>query len=378
MQTQQRQLLSLGDPYFDHQEEEAVQAVIKSAWLTNGERVQRFESEFARLHGVPHAIALSNCTVALHLCLVALGIGTSDKVLVPSLSFVATTNAVIYAGARPTFVDLQSVEVPHIDIEQAEKLIDESTKAIMIMHYGGYVADPKAWRQLADRHNIFLIEDAAHSPCAPEVGLHSHMSAFSFFSNKNMTTGEGGMILCHSQEMAERLKKLRSHGMTTSTLDRYKGHAFSYDVPEVGYNYRLDELRAAVGSVQLSKLAGFHQKRAELVAHYREQLQAVVPEIQPLFPKNHPSVHHLMPVLLPSGTDRQHVMQTLKDRAVQSSIHYPPTHLFSAHSQYLGERTLPITEEFAQRELTLPLHPQLTLQDVDWVVESLKIALHGN
>lgn len=364
-------ILSLGDPVLGEAEKQALCEVIDSAWLTMGERVASFERAFAQLHGMEEAVAVNSCTSGLHLCLLALGIGSGDEVLVPSLTFVATINAVLYCGATPVFVDTEAPNLPHISLTDAARKCSPKTKAVMVMHYGGYLVDLPAWRNFADAHNLKLIEDAAHAPAIDEVGRWGDAAAFSFFTNKNMTTAEGGMNLARNAEVITRMRRLRAHGMTTGTLERHRGHAYSYDVTLLGYNYRMNELQAAMGLVQLARVVQWNAKRRELSAHYRHMLSLHLPMITVPFSDEHPSAAHLMSVLLPDNVERQAVMSALREVGIQSSIHYPPAHLFTLYREKFPDITLPHTEQFCAKELTLPLHPGLEREDVDRVVNAL-------
>lgn len=367
-------MIPLAAPALGREEIEALKAVIESGWITMGERVSAFENRFAELHGAPSAAAVDSCTAGLHLCLAALGIGEGDEVIVPSLTFVATVNAVLYTRATPVFVDVESEDRPHISIEAAKRKITPKTRAVIVMHYAGYLADMDSWREFADKHGIALVEDAAHAPGVDGVGVKSDASAFSFFSNKNITTAEGGMVLARDPKVLERVRLMRAHGMTATTLDRYKGHAHSYDVVELGYNYRMDELRAAVGLVQLERLAEWNERRRELTALYRRAL-AGIEGVRVPFDERDKTSAHIMPVLLPDGTDRRAVMDGMRERGVQTSVHYPPAHLFSYHSKKFPGVTLPVTERFCGRELTLPLYPALTDADVQHVATALEASL---
>ncbi len=242
-----------------------------------GDRVAEFEKAFAGLHGMQDAVAVNSCTAGLHLCLKALDIGPGDEVLVPSLTFTATVNAVMYCGAKPIFVDIEDKANPHISLADAEARCTENTKAVIVMHYGGYLVDLKAWRAFADRRGLYLIEDAAHAPATGDVGRFSDAAAFSFFTNKNMTTSEGGMVLAKDSDVLQRMRSMRSHGMTSGTLDRHKGHAFSYDVTMLGYNYRMAELGAAMGLVQLARLLEWNEYRKKLSDYYRKILKEQIP-----------------------------------------------------------------------------------------------------
>ena len=365
-------MISLSTPILGAEEKHALCDVIDSGWLTMGDRVAAFEKAFAKLHGAADAVAVNSCTAALHLSLKVLGIGPGDEVLVPSLTFVATANVVLYVGATPVFVDIDAIDIPHISIADAKSKLTGRTRAVIVMHYGGYLVDLKAWRAFADDNDLLLIEDAAHAPAVGAVGRFSDAASFSFFSNKNMTSAEGGMVLSPDPSVLKRLRHLRSHGMSSDTLTRHRGHAFSYDVAMLGYNYRMDELRAAIGLVQLSHLKSWNQKRHQLSNYYRKILSSQTPEVIVPFNEIHETSAHLLPILLPEATNRTEVIDYLRDAGIQSSIHYPPIHHFSYYKEQYPSITLPKTEEFCSRELSLPLHPSLTETDVFKVVNFLK------
>lgn len=367
--------ICLSVPIVGLEEKQALWEVIQSGWLTMGDRVAAFEEAFANMHDVDEAVAVSSCTAALHLALKALDIGPDDEVLVPSLTFVATVNAVLYVGAKPVFVDIENINRPHISIKDAKAKITNKTKAVIVMHYGGYVVDIPAWRAFCDVNNIKLIEDAAHAPAIDQVGRLSDAATFSFFSNKNMSTAEGGMLTARNPTILLKARRLRAHGMSTDTLTRHRGHAYSYDVNMLGFNYRMDELRAAMGLVQLSHLLNWNQKRYELSNCYRQLFEKQLPDLIIPFDSSHKTSAHLMPVLLQNKIDRQKVMANLRRQGVQSSIHYPPIHQFSYYKKAFPQTNLRKTEDFCQRELTLPLHPSLTENDIFSVVMSLKKAI---
>lgn len=367
--------MPLFSPQLGEEEKQALCEVIDSGWITMGDRVAAFEQAFADMHEVDGSVAVNSCTAALHLSLQAFDIGPGDDVMVPSLTFVATVNAVLYVGAEPVFLDIQDLKVPHISLKDAYEKLTPRTKAAIVMHYGGYPVDVAAWRSFCDEKGLVLIEDAAHAPGVFPVGRWSDAAAFSFFSNKNMSTAEGGMIVARTPSVRDRLRSMRSHGMTTDTLARDRGHAYSYDVIALGHNYRMDELRAAMGLVQLPRLPEWNRRRKEITDLYRQFLHTHLPEVVVPFDKTDKTAAHLMPVLLPPDTNRQHVMEHLRDDGIQSSIHYPPLHKFSYYKERFPDLTLPKTEEFCNRELTLPLHPSLTENDVEYVVASLRNAI---
>jgi len=368
-------MISLADPILGEEEKQALYAVIDSNWLTMGERVAEFERAFAVLHNAESAVAVNSCTAGLHLCLAAFGLGSGDEVLVPSLTFVATVNAIMYTGAKPVFVDIKDNDLPHISIEDAEAKCTPRTKAAIVMHYGGYLVDLAAWRSFADDHRLILIEDAAHAPGTADVGRWGDAAAFSFFSNKNMTTAEGGMVLARDETVLKRIRSLRAHGMTTDTLNRHRGHAHTYDVIDLGFNYRLDELRAAIGLVQLTHLQRWNSLRRMLTAYYRACLSEELSDIGIPFDQDHPTAAHLMPVVLPKGIDRSRVMEQLRGLGIQTSIHYPPVHQFSYYRRRFPNTVLSRTDEFSAREITLPLHPMLTKDQIQFVSKSLRKTL---
>jgi len=374
--------VALSDLDFDNREKQAVQKVLDSRWLTMGQRTERFEGAFAEYLGVKHAIAVSNATVGLHLANLAVGVGPGDEVILPSLTFVATANAVLYAGARPVFVDISSESDFGISAGAIEAAITPQTKAICVMHYGGYLCDMPAILALAEELGLALIEDAAHAPGSKmedrHAGTMGDVGVFSFFSSKNLAVGEGGMVTTDDDELAKQIRLMRSHGMTSLTWDRHRGHAHSYDVVALGYNYRIDEVRSALGLVQLEKLEASNRRRREVSEFYRSRLSELdglsIPYMQ------HPGISaaHLFPVLLDPEVDRIEFMEAMKEQGVQTSIHYPPVHSFSYYREWFGEVSLPVTEVVGSREVTLPLYSSMTDEQVGIVVDAVERALeHG-
>ena len=372
--------IPLSDIDFGPEEKIAVDNVLQSRWLTMGSVTQEFEQAFAAYVGAKYAFAVTNATAALHMACVVAGLGEGDEAIVPSLTFVATANAVRYTGATPVFADIVGEHDLNISYHSVENAISEKTRAILVMHYGGYACDMPSIMELARERGLKVIEDAAHAVGSEldgmKLGVWGDVGCYSFFSNKNMTTGEGGMIVTNNDAYSQRLPLLRSHGMTSLTWDRHKGHAWSYDVVDLGYNYRIDEIRAALGNVQLGKLAANNERRRRLTQVYRGALQELVPQVVVPF-ANHAGISaaHLMPVLLPAGTDRSSFMESMKSQGIQTSIHYPPIHTFTAYSGGKATYSLPNTEEIAAREVTLPLYPAMTDEDVFTVAKAIAHAL---
>jgi len=340
-----------------------------------GQVTQELERGFAQLIGVKHALAVTNGTAALHLAFAALGLGPGDEVICPSLSFVAAANSVVYTGARPVFADAVSLDDLSISPADIEAKITSRTRAIEVMHYAGYACDMEAISSLAESHGLEVVEDCAHAPGAAHngraCGSLGRVGCFSFFSNKNMTTGEGGMVTTDDDDLAEKIRLMRSHGMTTLTLDRHQGHAFTYDVIAPGYNYRLDEIRAAIGLAQLGKLLRSNERRGELIQRYWRRLDGLDGVILPFKSKKPGSSYHIMPIVLAPDLDRAEFMPYMKSRGIQTSIHYPPIHTFEYYSrQFDGQRdSLPVTEAAGQREVTLPLYPNLDEGAVDYICQ---------
>lgn len=372
----------LSDINFDDVEKQVVLDVLESRWLSMGGITEAFESEFAAFTGARHCIAVTNATAALHLACLAVGLGPGDEVLLPSLTFVATANAVRYTGATPVFVDIESLSWLNISPRAIEASITERARAILVVHYAGFPCDMPAILEIAQRHGLRVIEDAAHAIGAQmngrALGTWGDIGCFSFFSNKNMTTGEGGMLATDDKSLAERLRILRSHGMTSLSWDRHRGHASTYDVVDLGYNYRIDELRSALGRAQLKKLPRGNARRRELTILYRELLAEFTPTVLiPFQEMRGASSYHIMPVLLPPRVDRFQFMEEMKARGIQTSIHYPPVHHFELYRQTTPAdcTDLTVTETAAAREVTLPLYPTMKDEQVEWVVQAVQESL---
>jgi len=367
---------------FDDLETEAAAATVAGGWLTMGERVESFESSFAKLLGEPSArcTAVANGTAALHMAILALGVQPGDEVILAGLTFVADANVVRIAGAIPVLADSTSLDDWNVSAQTIQSRLTPKTKAVMVVHYAGYPCDMFSIVELCRGRGIGLIEDAAHAPGASignrGCGTFGDIGCFSFFSNKNLSVGEGGMVVTRDENLHRCLRHLRSHGMSTLTLDRHKGRAITYDVEEPGLNYRMDEIRAAIGLVQLDKLSQGNARRGELTHRYRHRL-ANSPVSVP-FAKLRDGVkpaYHILPVLLPESCDRISVIEHLKSKGVQSSIHYPPFWSFKAYRDMFRPEDTPVAAEISRRELTLPLYPTMRDEDVDYVTECLLEAL---
>jgi dTDP-4-amino-4,6-dideoxygalactose transaminase len=370
----------LADVVVDDEVIDAALETLRSGWWSMGPRVEEFEREFAQFCGAGHAVAVANGSAALHLALLGIGCVDGDEVVTPSLNFVAAANSIAHTGADPVFCDIVGPQELNLDPEDLAAAVGPRTTAVVVLHYGGFPCDLDAVGEIAERHGLTLVEDAAHAPGARwrgrMCGTIGDVGCFSFFSNKNLPVGEGGMVVTDDAELAERVRLLRSHGMTTLTWDRHRGHASSYDVVAQGFNYRLDELRAAVGLVQLRRLPEENAARARIASRYREALDGMHGLTMPFGRTDdvRTSSNHLAVVLLPEGTDRDGVRTALAGQRIQTSVHYPPIHTFSAYSSRHG-RALPRTDAIAGRLLTLPLYGRLDGEQVESVIEGVLSAV---
>ena len=379
-ETENRWRIPLTDVVVDDELADAVLEVVRSGWWSMGPRVEEFEREFAGFCGAAHGIAVANGTAALHLALLAVGCGPGDEVVVPSLNFVAAANTIKHTGAEPVFCDIVGPADLNLDPADIEAAVTPRTKALVVLHYGGYPCDMVAVDEVAERHGLTVVEDAAHAPGASlsgrMCGTLGQVGCFSFFANKNLPVGEGGLMVTDDDELAARLRLLRSHGMTTLTWDRHRGHASSYDVVLPGFNYRLDEVRAVLGMVQLRRLPEENEARGRIVARYREALDGAQGLTMPFGGdvEGRVSSHHLAVVVLPDGTDRREVRAALDADGIQTSVHYPPIHTFTLYRK-AHQRNLPRTDAIAERILTLPLYGRMADEQVDVVIGTLLSAI---
>jgi dTDP-4-amino-4,6-dideoxygalactose transaminase len=358
----------------------AVAECLEGGWLTMGPRTQRFEAALCEWTGTPHAVAVSSATAALHLACRALDLGPGDEVVVPALTFVATANAPRYTGARPVLCDVESPERPNLSAATVEPCLSPHTRAVIAVHFHGYPADLGPLRELCDARGIVLVEDAAQAigaEVAPGryAGTVGALGCLSFFSENQLCTGEGGAVLTADADHAARVRSLRSHAMTSGTWDRHTGHEASYDVVDVGYNYRLDEPRAALGLARLSRLRDDIERRRAAVGRYREAL-AGTPGLTLMWTDNDVArgSHFAFPVLFESGEARQRVRDALTDRGIQT-IRNPALHAFTEFAPLAAPGSLPAAEAAAERHFALPLSSHQDDDSVERVVGAVRDAL---
>jgi len=367
--------IPLFDLNFDEKEEQAVLDVLKSKWISTGPKSAEFENKFATMLNANHALSTSNCTVSLHMALKLAGIQAGDEVICPSLTFVATANAILYVNAIPVFADIRSLEDLTIDPKDIERKITDKTKAIIVMHYGGFACDMNRIMQIAEKHDLKVIEDACHGPLSEykgkKLGTIGDIGCFSFFSNKNISTGEGGMIVTNSEETFNHAKLMRSHGMTTMSYERAKGHSTNYDVVEFGYNYRMDDIRAAIGVVQLDKIKEDLSQRAEIRKWYIDYLKDIPQILIPFENYTEFSSNYIFPIILKDSNakKRDFIRDKLAELGIQTSVHYPAVHHFTVYSKFYKE--LPLTDYATSCEITLPMYANLKKDDVTFITESV-------
>jgi perosamine synthetase len=355
---QVRRRVGLASPDVGEAELDAIREVFASGMLTNGPAVAAFEQSFADLHDAAHGVALANGTVALTALYLALGIGAGDEVVVPSLTFVSTATSVRHAGATPVFADVDP-QTFNVDPDDVARRITPRTRAIVAVHYGGQAADLDELRALADDVGVPLIEDAAEAHGATykgrPVGARGHAGMFSFTPTKNITTGEGGMVVTDDAELAERLRLLRNHGQTGT-----------YEHASLGFNWRLSDIHAAVGNVQLTKLAAILERKRALAAHLTTRLDAVDGITPPVVRSDRDHVFMLYSTVVEH--DRDGLLDHLLAAGVEARLYFPPAHRQPVFAD-LPTAELPVTEHLAEHLLSLPIHARLTTDDLDHVVD---------
>jgi dTDP-4-amino-4,6-dideoxygalactose transaminase len=373
--------IPLYDLRLEPEDVRAVMEVLESGRLTLGARTAAFETAFARHLGVRNAVAVSSGTAALHLAYLAACVGPGDEVIVPSLTFVATASAVLQCGATPVFADILGPRDLGLDPDDVERRIGPATKAVCAMHFAGYPAAVDRLRALCDAHGLALIEDAAHAPSAElagrKLGSWGHAAAFSFFSNKILSCGEGGLIATDDDDVAAQARRLRSHGMSPGTWGGQTRDPDAYDVVGLGFNYRLDEPRSALLLSRLPRLDAEIERRRALTRAYREKLAALPDVVVPYHDADVGRAScYVMPILVDDDGRRDAVChRLLAAHGIQTSVLYPAVHQLHAYRSRLGEQHVPHAERVARTEITIPLFAHLDEPMQDRVVDALREAL---
>jgi dTDP-4-amino-4,6-dideoxygalactose transaminase len=360
----------------------AVVACLEDGWLTMGPRTQAFEEALAGYVGTEHAVAVSSGTAALHLACLAAGIGPGDEVIAPALTFVASASAAEFCGATPVLCDVVDPHGPNLDVADVAERLTERTTAVVAVHFCGYPADVEALRDLCDERGITLIEDCAQALGARTragamVGTVGDAGCLSFFSKKQLPLGEGGAVVTDDATLAAKIRSLRSHAMTTVTWERHRGHADSYDIVDVGFNYRLDEPRAALGLSRLPRLDGEIAERRRVARAYRDGL-AGLDGLELMWSDEdvERSSHFAFPVLLGDRERRDGFRDALRERGIQTTW-YPPLSRLTTFQARSPELSLPRAEEAAYRHCALPMSPTLTGEQIGEVVGAAAAALEG-
>ncbi len=375
-------MIAVAKPYLGKEEAQSAYDTILTNWVTQGPRVQEFEEKFASYTGAKYAVALSNCTTALHLAMIVAGVKQGDEVICPSMSYIATANCIKYVGATPVFAEVKS-ETYNIDLQSAEKLITPKTKAIIIVHQIGLPADIDAFKELCAKHNLKLIEDAA---CAAgsaykgtKIGSHSDLVCFSFHPRKVITTGDGGMITTNNEEIYNRLKLLRQHGMSVNDRVRHSSKTvIMEDHLEVGYNYRLTDIQAAVGIKQLERLDWIIAERRKVAQKYQDAFKNIdfirIPsEPEGYFTNWQSYVLYLKPS---SPVKRNDLMQKLLDKGISTRRGVMTSHRESAYKEHKLVAPLTISEDASDNSIVLPLYVPMTNEDIDTVISEVKTAFN--
>lgn len=371
-------MIPLAKPYLTEDEAKAAHDVVLTNWVTQGPKVAEFEEKFAAYVGSKYAVALSNCTTALHLSLIVAGVGSGDEVICPSMSYIATANSILYVGAKPVFAEVNP-RTYNIDVKHAESLITPKTKAILIVHQIGMPADIDAFKALCEKYNLKLIEDAAcavgSSYKGAKIGSHSDLVCFSFHPRKIITTGDGGMITTSNKEYYNQLKLLRQHGMSVNDRARHESKKIIFEEHlVVGYNYRMTDIQAAVGIKQLEKLDWIVEERRKIAIKYFNALDKIESIILPKEEDGYFSNYQSFSIYIkPEATiSRNELMQALLDVEISTRRGIMTSHREKAYLDLGYNISLPVSEDAADRSICIPLFVPMNNQDVEEVAEKIK------
>ncbi len=372
-------LIPYGHQCIEEDDIQAVVEVLRSDWITTGPAVDAFEKAVAGFVGAEYAVAVSSGTAALHTAMYAIGVGPGDEVIVPSMTFAATANAVVFQGAAPAFSDVDG-ETLLIDPNLIETKINSRTKAIIAVDYAGQPCDYDALRDIADRNDLVLVADACHSIGAEykgrKVGTLADLSVFSFHPVKHITTGEGGMVVTNNPEYCKRMRRFRNHGITLDHRQRAEKQSWYYEMTDLGYNYRITDFQCALGISQLKKLPGWIKRRQEIASRYDIAFNDL-PPIEPLAVTSNVShVYHLYVIKL-QGVDREKVFSSLRNAGIGVNVHYIPVHLHPFYRGRFGtkEGLCPVAETAYRQIISLPMFPSMNNEEIQYIVSNLSQTL---
>ena len=366
------------EPWISGNDKKIINKTLSQNMLTLGPQLEKFEADFCKYSKSKYAVAVSNCTAALHLSLMALGIGKDDEVIIPDLTFVADANAVLACNAKPVIADINK-ENFFLSISNVKKNITKKTKAIIPVHIYGQVCNIEEILDLAEDHNLKVVEDCAHAVGtfhkSKHVGTLGNTGCFSFYPTKNITTAEGGMVTTNSKEIAEKVRQLRSHGMTKSLKSRYSSeYPWVFDIIEPGYNYRLDEIRSALGVTQLKRIKKINELRKKASLYYHKNLQNIPGILLPDMVNDKSHSYHLYTIRVtkPFKLSRNQLYKKLKDNGIRTTVYWMPIHEYAAYHKFSKKSNIVNTTKIYDEILALPLFPNISKKHQDAVIKVIK------
>ena len=363
-------------PWITAADKKSVVNALGNRWLTNGPILQQFEEKIRKYVGTKKAVGVSSATHGLHLILRSLGIGPNDEVLVPTLTFASSADVVTYCGAKPVLIDVEP-DTFNISPNEIKKKITKKTKAIVVVHYGGQACDMNEIISLSKKYNLKLVEDCAHALgstyAKTKCGSFGHAGCFSFYPTKIITTGEGGMITTNSPNLYEKMKHLRSHGMTTTPRARELTAKWEYDIKEIGYNYRLDEIRSSLGLSQFSRIDTINKNRIKIAKKYTKALEKIQGLATPIIKEKRNHIFHLYSIKVTKNylMSRNALFKLLHKKGIGTSIQYTPLHLMSYFKKQFNSKNFPNANLVKDQILCLPIYPTMTDKEINFVVKTL-------
>lgn len=376
-----KQYLVFGNPYIGDAEIDEVVKSLRSGWLGTGPKVQQFENDFREYASARFAVAVNSCTAALHLSMIAAGIGPGDEVITTAMTFCATVNAIIHSGATPVLADCD----PHtfcIDPADIERKVTSKTKAIVPVHFAGYPCDMDAIMAIARKYNLKVIEDCAHAIetqyKGKHVGTFGDFGCFSFYVTKNVVTGEGGMVITHDQANADKVKILALHGMSQDAWRRFSDDGYKhYEVVALGFKYNMMDIQAAIGIHQLKRINQAYARRKVIWDYYQDALVDLPIQLPQVSPKDTVHAYHLFPLLIDengAGISRDDFLVAMNDRYIGTGVHYQSIAFHPYYQKTFGWKSsdYPVSERIGEQTVSIPLSPKLTDDDVSDIVKAVK------